>query len=89
MEIFLYRIWLLLWRCYFRGNYCCITVGLINGFESVANGNFDDAGWSILYVIFGGLTCYGIYKLLENKLEKERELNRKEGIENIGIIEEN
>ena len=66
-----------------------VTLGLMNGFESVANENFDDAGWSILYIIFGGLTCYGIYKFLENKLEKERELNRKEGIESIGVMEEN
>jgi hypothetical protein len=66
-----------------------IVLGLIKGFEYVANENFDNAGWSILYVILGGLACYGTHKLLENKLEKERESNKKEGIDNIGVTEEN
>lgn len=71
------------------GFFVAIVLGLIYGFDSVANENFENAGWNIFFVLFGGLACYGIYKLLENKLQKERELNEKEGIGSIGIVEEN
>ncbi|WP_337967555.1 hypothetical protein [uncultured Flavobacterium sp.] len=66
-----------------------IVLGLANGFDSVANQNFENAGWSIFFVLIGGLACYGTFKFLENKLEKERELNKKDGIDDIGVVEEN
>ena len=66
-----------------------ITLVIINGFDSVASENFEDTGWNVFFVLFGGLACYGIYKFLENKLKKERELLEKEGIESIGLVEEN
>src|SRR3954468_17014016 len=65
-----------------------IVIGFNNGFDSIADDDFINPGWNIFYILFGGLTCYGIYKLLESKGEKERELNKKEGIENIGVAEE-
>jgi len=61
---------------------------LINGVDNVNDDSFVDPGWNILFVLFGGLACYGIYKFLENKLQNERELNKKEGIESIGVIDE-
>lgn len=66
-----------------------IVLGIVNGFDSFANENFNDAGWNIFFVVFGGLACYGAYKLLENKVQKEKELLEKEGIESIGLVDEN
>lgn len=66
-----------------------IVLGFVNGFDSFANEDFENAGWNFFFVIFGGLACYGIYKLLENKLQKEKELLEKEGIDSIGLVEEN
>mgnify|MGYP003647341435 CR=1 FL=1 len=71
------------------GVFVAIVLGIINGFETVANENYDSSGWSLFFVLFGGLGCYGVYKFLENKGQKERELMEKEGIESIGAIEEN
>ena len=69
--------------------FIAIIWGIIYGFDSVASENFENAGWTFLYVILGGLSCYGAHKILENKLKKEWELNEIEGIESIGMIEEN
>lgn len=66
-----------------------IIVVLINGADAVNGEDYNSAGWNLLFLVLGGLGCYGVYKLLEQKGEKERELSRKEGIENIGAIEEN
>lgn len=66
-----------------------IVMGLAKGFDAVGNENFDNPGWSILFVLIGGLACYGTFKFLENKVQKERELNKKEGIDDIGVVEEN
>ncbi|RVT78373.1 hypothetical protein EOD40_03825 [Flavobacterium sufflavum] len=66
-----------------------IVMGFINGFDSVANENYDTSGWNLFFVFFGGLGCYGAYKFLERKGEKERELVEKEGIDSIGLFEEN
>lgn len=66
-----------------------IGLGLTKGFDAVTDENLVNPGWNIFYILIGGLCCYGIYKLLENKGEKERELNEKEGIESIGLAEEN
>lgn len=66
-----------------------IYLGLTNGFDSLGNESFENPGWTIFYILFGGLSCYGIYKLLENKAAKERELNKKEGIDSIGVYDEN
>ncbi|TDO98554.1 hypothetical protein [Flavobacterium sp. 245] len=46
-------------------------------------------GWNLLFVLCGGLACYGIYKLLEYRGEKERELLKEDSIDNIGINNEN
>nr|WP_294787854.1 hypothetical protein [uncultured Flavobacterium sp.] len=68
-------------------------VGLLSAFtgglEVVDDEGFKNEGWSILFVLCGGLACYGVYKLLESKGEKEKALSGKEGIESIGVIEEN
>ncbi|MDA6071451.1 hypothetical protein NJT12_17665 [Flavobacterium sp. AC] len=65
-----------------------IGLALVNGFDSLGNEDFVDPIWNLFYILFGGLSCYGIYKFLENKAEKERELNKKDGIENIGVYSE-
>lgn len=61
----------------------------IGGLESANEDSFANPGWNILFVLCGGLACYGVYKLLESKGEKEKALSKKEGIESIGVIEEN
>ncbi|MDP5197999.1 hypothetical protein [Flavobacterium sp. DG2-3] len=61
----------------------------ISGVDSVNDDSFTNPGWNILFVLFGALACYGVYRLLENKCEKEKELQKKEGIDSIGVIEEN
>jgi cytochrome bd-type quinol oxidase subunit 2 len=66
-----------------------IAFVIIKGVDSVANENFEDAGWNFLFVLFGCLVCYGVYKFLEKKLQKERDLLENEGIDSIGLVEEN
>lgn len=66
-----------------------IIMGFIDGFDAVANGDYDSPGLNLVFALFGGLGCYGIYKYLESKGEKEKELLQKEGIDSIGVIEEN
>ncbi|KAF2335716.1 hypothetical protein [Flavobacterium daemonense] len=64
------------------------AIGLFSallGFEDFANEDTVNPAWSLLFIVFGGLACYGIYKLLEHKGEKERELSQEDSIENIGI----
>lgn len=61
----------------------------IGGLDSIDDSSFSSAGWNILFVLCGVLTCYGVYKLLEHKGQKEKLLQKKEGIESIGVIEEN
>ncbi|MBW1658107.1 hypothetical protein [Flavobacterium quisquiliarum] len=62
---------------------------LIGGVDNVADDSFINPGWNIFFVLCGGLACYGVYKLLENKGEKEKALFKKEGIDSIGVIDEN
>ena len=64
-------------------------VVFINGVDGVNNENDNSIGWNLLFVLLGGLVCYGVYSLLKSKGEKERELSRKEGIDSIGVTEEN
>ncbi|GAA3753604.1 MULTISPECIES: hypothetical protein [Flavobacterium] len=66
-----------------------ILAVLIRGVENVNDDSFSNPGWNILFVLFGALACYGVYKLLESKGEKEKELQKREGIESIGVTEEN
>lgn len=61
----------------------------VNGLDSVNDESFTNIGWNLLFVLCGGLTCYGVYRLLERKCEKEKTLSKKEGIENIGVSGEN
>ncbi|KAF2331031.1 hypothetical protein [Flavobacterium ginsenosidimutans] len=62
---------------------------LIGGVDSVDDNSFTNPGWNILFVLCGALACYGVYKLLESKGEKEKALQKIEGIESIGVTEEN
>ncbi|MGM8362398.1 hypothetical protein ACSV4D_10830 [Flavobacterium sp. ARAG 55.4] len=71
------------------GFFGAILFGIVYGFDAVANENYDGSAWSLFFVFCGGLGCYGVYKFLEKKGQKERELIKKEGIESIGVIEEN
>lgn len=66
-----------------------ILMGFINGFETIDNGDYEGRGYDFLFTIFAGLGCYGTYKFLEDRGEKEKELAEKEdGIESIGLIKE-
>ncbi|TDW45880.1 hypothetical protein EV144_10771 [Flavobacterium sp. 270] len=65
------------------------SVVLISGVDGLDDEDYNSTGWNLLFVLLGGLVCYGVYRFLERKLEKERELQRKEGIESIGVTEEN
>ncbi|MDQ6471490.1 hypothetical protein RB619_12620 [Flavobacterium sp. LHD-80] len=51
--------------------------------------NALNVGWNLFFMLCGGLSCYGIYRLLEYKGEKERELLKEDSIDNIGINNEN
>lgn len=66
-----------------------IIIGMIYGFDPVFNGEFDNKGFEILFLFLGGLGCYGVYRFLENKNQKQKELMEKDGIGSIGIVEEN
>ncbi|AXB55558.1 hypothetical protein [Flavobacterium fluviale] len=68
------------------------AVGLVSVFVSGIDTNEDsfiNPGWNILFVFCGALGCYGVYKLLESRGEKEKRLYKKEGIESIGVRDEN
>lgn len=60
---------------------------LINGIDTNEE-DFINPGWNILFVLCGGLGCYGMYKLLEYRGEKEKARTEKDSIENIGLTEE-
>ncbi|WP_125717787.1 hypothetical protein [Flavobacterium ustbae] len=83
------------WNCLLLRRYSCsgfiigLLAVLISGVDSVNDDSFTNSGWNILLVLFGALAFYGVYRLLENKCEKEKELQEKEGIGSIGVIEEN
>ena len=66
-----------------------VIMGFVSGFDLVGNGEYDSPAYNICFSVLGGLCCYGVYKLLERKGEKERELAEKEGIESIGLMGEN
>ena len=66
-----------------------VIMGFIKGFDAVASGGYDSPGLNLFFALFGGLGCYGVYKYLESKGEKERELTKKEGIDSIGMVDEN
>lgn len=61
---------------------------VINGID-VNGDRFLNPGWNLLFVLCGLLGCFGTYKLLQYKGEKEIESSRKDGIENIGVNDEN
>lgn len=61
---------------------------LFKGVDAASAEDFDNAGWNFLFLLFGGLGCYGTYKLLEKRAEKERELIGKDEIDNIGVTDE-
>ncbi|MBE8727212.1 hypothetical protein [Flavobacterium hungaricum] len=66
-----------------------MLVVLVNGVANVTENSFNNAGWNILFVLCGILVCYGTYKLLERKAIKEWAVSKKEGIESIGVTDEN
>ncbi len=69
--------------------FLCI-MGFINGFETIGNGDYEGTEYDLLFTVFAGLGCYGTYKFLEQRAQKQKELAEKEdGIENIGLAEEN
>ncbi|PBJ06653.1 hypothetical protein [Flavobacterium sp. ACN6] len=61
----------------------------INGIDSTEGESYINPGWNIFFVLCGALGCYGVFKLLENKVQKERAMAKKEGIESIGVSDEN
>ncbi|WJS95359.1 hypothetical protein NYQ10_02650 [Flavobacterium johnsoniae] len=66
-----------------------IAIAIIKGFDSLDDESNYDSSLDFFFALLGGLGCYGVYKYLESKGEKEKELSKKEGIESIGLIEEN
>ena len=63
-----------------------IIVILIYGADGVNEQDYNNIGFNFIFVAFGGLACYGVYKFLERKGEKE--LEKKEGIDSIGLTKE-
>ncbi len=66
-----------------------VIVGIVSGFYDVESQNFDSGEWNLFYLLSGASGCYGCYKFLEHKSQKERELSNQYEIESIGAIEEN
>ena len=66
-----------------------ISVVLFKGVDAAAGEDYNNGGWNLVFLFFGGLGCYGTYKLLENRAEKEKALVEKDEIENIGLVDEN
>lgn len=66
-----------------------IIATLIYGTEIIDNAESIGEQYDLLFTIVAGLCCYGTYKFLENRLEKEKEVMKKEGIDNIGVVDEN
>ncbi|MTH16944.1 hypothetical protein [Flavobacterium sp. LC2016-01] len=65
-------------------------LGLCLAFLGDASAVSEDSinpGWNLFFILCGGLACYGIYKLLEYK--GERELLKEDSIDDIGINNEN
>ena len=66
-----------------------IIIAIINGIDALDDNSYYSSGIDFIFALFGGLGCYGVYKYLETKAQKEIELLKKEGIESIGLAEEN
>ncbi|MFC4477899.1 hypothetical protein [Flavobacterium chungangensis] len=72
--------------------FCFLYIGLfgfLNGFDAIDQIEFENIGLNLLCFALGALGCYGVYEFLKRKLQKQRDLSVKEGIENIGVLEEN
>ena len=65
-----------------------IIIAIINGIDALDDSSYYSSGIDFIFALFGGLGCYGVYKYLESKGQKEIELSKKEGIESIGLAEE-
>ena len=87
MDLFFHRNCGLLRKYYYCGIYYRLVSVLINGIDTNEE-DFINPGWNILFVLCGGLGCYGMYKLLEYRGEKEKARTEKDSIENIGLTEE-
>ncbi|MHC0439161.1 hypothetical protein [Flavobacterium sp. 3-210] len=61
----------------------------ILGDPSAVDEDAVNPGWNLLFIVCGVLACYGMYKLLEYRGEKERELLKEDSIDNIGIDNDN
>ena len=68
--------------------FASLVLGFIDGFESVVNEDFENSGWTYFFVIISCVSCYGGYKILEKKLQKEANLNKQDEIDDIGLVEE-
>jgi hypothetical protein len=66
-----------------------IIIALTNGIDALDDESYYNSGLDFVCAILGGLASYGVYKFLENKGLQEKELLRKEGIDSIGLAEEN
>ncbi|OOV17129.1 hypothetical protein [Flavobacterium sp. LM4] len=66
-----------------------IIIAVINGIDALDDESYYNSGLDFVFAILAGLGCYGVYKFLENKGLEEKELLRKEGIDSIGLAEEN
>ncbi len=66
-----------------------LGLAIVYGFDVLDDDSYYSSGLDFICALLGGLGCYAVYKYLEGKNQKERELLNKEGIESIGLIEEN
>jgi hypothetical protein len=69
----------------FVGVVYAIILDITGGTQALEKSNFDSMGLKFCAFIIGIAVCYGFFKLLEKKWEKERVENKKEGIESIGL----
>jgi apolipoprotein N-acyltransferase len=66
-----------------------LVIAIFNGFDVLDDNSYYSSGIDFIFALAGGLGCYGVYKYLESKGQQERELAEKEGIESIGVVQEN
>ncbi|MEN2402172.1 hypothetical protein GKZ90_0020450 [Flavobacterium sp. MC2016-06] len=88
-KYFFFGIGSYLFVLFFSAIIFVFIMGILNGFDALESNDYEGREYDLLFTVFAVLGCYGTYKFLEHKGQKEKELEEKDEIENIGLMEEN